>query len=702
MDSESAVEHFEDFFSKAKYFHLISATADQYPTERSICIDFKEIEDCNEAMADYLLKQSRQAMIYATSAINTLIPPERREEGVELNLRFKNIPHRYRISELRTSEVGHMVSFEGLVRRVTEVRPRITMGIYECQRCSQIIKEPQDTWHPKEPLECYKEQNGCGRTAGSTKFKLLLDVSPCVDSQKIEVQEPTDALIPGAQAQRISCFAEADITGIINPGDRVIINGIHSTRIMSFPMKSTMLDTYNAVNSIETQERIYEEIVITPEDEREIQALSKNERCCMQIVNSLIPTVHGMPVEKEALALQLFGGVTKNMPDGSRLRGDIHILLVGDPGTAKSTLLRAVSKIAPRGIFTSGKSTSGPGLIASVVKDDFGEGRWTVEAGAMALADRGHLCADELDKMDKEDRLNMHEAMAQQEVYLSKAGIHTMIHTRCPVLAAANPKDGRFDTTEYLAKQINMPTTLLSRFDLIFSIFDTPDNERDTQVADHILRGEKVAQVRAYASVVGGDEHGEDDIEDLLDAFVPEIEPAFLRKYIAYAKRNIMPVMGDDAMERIRGYYVDMRDSSKAEDTIAITPRQLQAVIRLSESSARMHLSNTVDVDRDVERAIRIIDYFLKRMACEEGTFDIDIIESGVSHSQRERMKTVRVILKDLGEGGEPIDHEELVAECEAAGIIPSQCEKIITKFMVEDGTIYETFVGSKKYRLVR
>lgn len=700
MDSDGAVEHFEEFFSEAKYRHLISATADQYPAERSIYIDFKEIEDYNMDMADLLLKESRQAGISAALAIKNLIPPDKGD--VDLSLRFKGIPSRFRISELRTSEIGHMISFEGLVRRVTEVRPRITLGIYKCQRCTKIISEPQETWHPKEPLECYKDQGGCGRTAATTKFKLMLDISPCVDSQKIEVQEPTDALIPGAQAQRISCYAEADITGIVNPGDRVIINGIHSTRIRSFPMKSTMLDTYNEVNSIETQERIYDEIVITPEDEREIQTLSKNERCCMQVVNSLIPTVYGMYTEKEAIALQLFGGVAKDMPDGSRLRGDIHILLVGDPGTAKSTMLRAVSKIAPRGIFASGKSTSGPGLIASVVKDDFGEGRWTVEAGAMALADRGHLCADELDKMDKEDRLNMHEAMAQQEVYLSKAGIHTMIHTRCPVLAAANPKTGRFDTNEYLYNQINMPTTLLSRFDLIFSILDVPDNEHDTQIADHILKGEKVAQVRAYNTVVGGDEHNEEDIEDLLDAFVPEIEPALLRKYIAYAKRNIAPVMSDDALERILEYYVDMRKSSMAENTIAITPRQLQAIIRLSEASARLHLSNTVDVARDVERAIRIIDYYLNRMACEEGTFDIDIIESGVSHSQRERMKTVHTILQDIGAGGQPVDHEDLVSECETAGITRSQCESIITRLMIEDGAIYETSPGSKKYRVVR
>ena len=699
---EVAVERFNNFLSQPKYRHMIHAVADQYPEERSIYVDYKEIEDYDADLAEFLLKHPIKALVCADQAISEIMHSDRTEAGVELSLRAKTLPKKHRISKLRTSELGQTVAIEGLVRRVTEVRPRIVIGVYQCQRCSAIIKEPQDTWHPKEPLECYKEQNGCGRYSSTTKLKLLLDISQSVDSQKIEIQEPTENITPSAQPERIACYAEKDITGLVNPGDRIIVNGVLRAKQRSFPIKSTMLDTYIDINSIETQERVYDEIEITPGDEEKIIALSEDPRCYMNILNSIIPTVHGMIYEKEAVALQLFGGVPKDMPDGSRLRGDIHILLVGDPGTAKSTILRAVSRIAPRGIFASGKSTSGPGLTASVVRDEFGEGRWTVEAGAMALANGGHLCADELDKMNKEDRLAMHEAMAQQEFHLSKAGIHTLIQTRCPVLAAANPKEGRFDTTNFIVGQIDMPVTLLSRFDLIFSIIDIPDPERDSQIAKHILEGERVGQIIAQGLIGDSHGHSHESIAESLAVFEPSVDPKLLRKYIAYAKRNIVPVMDQEAMERMHGYYIKMRKGSGDESTIAITPRQLQAIVRLSEASARLHLSNTVEMDRDVERAIRIMEYYLRTVAGDEGKFDIDLIEVGISQSQRERMKNMNAVITDLAAEAQPIRHEDIVAEAEQRGMNRSQVETIIMKLLMEEGTIYETRRGSGEYRVAR
>lgn len=698
--SEDAIARFEDFFTQHKYRHLITSTADQYPKERSIYVDYKEIENHDMDLAEYILKNWHDAEIHANTVIKRIVPPEL--ESVQLNFRVRNIPSRFNISKLRTSEQGQLIGVEGLVRRVTEVKQRIVVGVYQCHRCGGIIKEPQDTWHPREPLECYKEQNGCGRTCASTRFKLSLDLSEYVDSQKIEIQEPPESTTPGAQPQRIVCYAEIDIVGLVNPGDRIIVNGVRTPRQRTFPMKSTILDTYMDINSIETQQRIYDEIEITGVDEENIIALSQDPRCYQKIVQSIIPTVYGMSVEKEAIALQLFGGVAKDMPDGTRLRGDIHILLVGDPGTAKSTIMRAVAKIAPRGIWASGKSTSGPGLIAAVVKDpgDFGEGRWTVEAGAMALADRGQLCVDELDKMRPEDRDNMHEAMAQQEVFISKADIHSMVHTRCPVLAAANPKEGRFDSKDPLVGQIKMPPTLLSRFDLIFSIMDVPDTEHDNLVARHILEGVRVGQYTAYASTVGGDEHSED--KNLTTVYEPTIEPERLRKYLAYAKRNVAPVMDQEVIQRIQEYYVDMRKGSGGVDTVAITPRQLQAVVRLSEASARMYLSNTIDIDRDVDRAIRIMQYYLKRLASEDGAFDIDMIEIGTSHSQRERIKTIKSIIAEIAAVKEPVLHEHILLDAERNGITRGKAEAIITKLMVEEGYIYETEKGSKEYRLAR
>src|SRR2546426_2144661 len=296
---------------------------------------------------------------------------------------------------------------------------------------------------------------------------------------------------------------------------------------------------------------------------------------------------------------------------------------------------------------------------AAAVRDEFGEGRWTLEAGALVLADLGLACIDELEKMNPQDRSAIHEAMEQQRVSVAKAGITAVLQARCAVLAAANPKFGRFDETKFVSEQLDLAPTLLSRFDAIFSLMDRPESERDRNMADHILRGHLVGEwLRRKRE---GKEVSEEKPE-FTDPYTPHFEPIFFRKYVAYAKR-VSPVMTPDAMEAIKAKYLEIRKAGEpAGSSVPITPRQLEAIIRLSEASARARLSASVAVE-DTDRAVRITEDWMRRVAGEEGRFDMDIIQTGISQSQRDQIITLRDVINQLSEQSPSgsADYEDIV-----------------------------------------
>ena len=445
----------------------------------------------------------------------------------------------------------------------------------------------------------------------------------------------------------------------------------------------------NAV-SIEKQEQAFEEVEITEEDEKKIIEVSKTPDLYEKMRQSIAPTIYGLDVEKDAMVLQLFGGVPKTMPDGTRIRGDIHMLLVGDPGTAKSQMLTYMSKLAPRSIYASGKASSAAGLTAAAVRDEFGEGQWTLEAGALVLADMGIACIDEIDKMAEQDRSALHQAMEQQEISVAKAGINATLKSRCAILAAANPKLGRFDEYIPIHEQINMPPALLSRFDLIFSIIDKPNRERDNEVATHILQTHKAGEVKEHRLRARSTEYSEKEEEKLMKPVTPYFKPDFIRKYIAYAKRNIFPVLQDEAIKRLNDYYVSLRSSS--EESIPFTPRQLEAFVRLAEASARVRLSDKVTVG-DADIAINIIEKYLRRVGFdrETGRFDIDMITTGISKSQHERMFNIMEIIKGLSKESPDgmANIEDILTEAELKGLDLNKVKDAIDR-LKRNGQIYE------------
>ena len=373
---------------------------------------------------------------------------------------------------------------------------------------------------------------------------------------------------------------------------------------------------------------------------------------------------------KGSLILQLMGGVRKERTDGTVVKGDVHILLVGDPGAAKSTILTYMSKVAPKARYVAGRSATSAGLTASVVKDEFLKG-WALEAGAIVLANGGFLMIDEMDKMSQEDTSALHEAMAQQQVTISKANIQATLSAKTTVLAAANPKFGRFDPYQPIASQINLPPTLINRFDLIFPVRDLPNKEKDSKIASHILETHQT----------GGLE--------------PDIPVDLMKKYIAYARQQIMPKLSPEAVEEIKNFYVGLRNSGtfgeEGVKPIPISARQLEALIRLAEASARVRLAKVV-TKADAKRAIAILNHCLMQVGfdSETGQIDIDRIYTGVPASTRNKIRIIRDIINDLeAQGKKTIPLEEVIAEAAEKNLTEAQVEEIIEK-LKREGEIFE------------
>jgi replicative DNA helicase Mcm len=650
--------------------------SDRFPEERSLEVPFATVEGVDTTLADMLLERPEEVLDAGERAMRELLPVAGAEAD-GLRLRVIGLPltvHKL-IRGIRETDLNRFLALDGIVRKATEVRPQIRDAVYSCLSCRAEIHEPQDLLNPilREPWECYGTQGGCGKSQGRTRFRLLAEKSEFIDSQRIEIQENPETLKGGAHPQGLAVLLTEDLTGRLIPGNRVVANGVLKSLQRggtgrASAGRGTTFDLLLLGNAYEFKQREYEEIEITEDEERLIQSFKGDPNVVDKVVLSLAPTIKGMEEEKEAIALQLFGGVEKRHPDGVRIRGDIHVLLVGDPGVAKSQLLRYVADVAPRGIYTSGKGTTAAGLTAAAVKDDFGGGRWMLEAGMLVLADGGVAVVDELDKMTPEDRSAMHEALEQQTVSIAKAGITATLNARCPVLAAANPKWGRFTAERTISEQIDLPPTLLSRFDVIYSIQDRPDQARDRVLASRILQSHQEGEAREVM-------RASDDLP-VYTSTAP-FPPEFLRKYIAWARRHVRPVLSEDALRTLEDFYVRIRRQGEEPNApVPITARQLEALVRLSEASARARLSPTVDRE-DSERAIRIVEGFLRRVSTSEGKFDIDILATGVSHSQRERVELLHTLMHSLQEQKGSFTLEELKALADERGLPGARAEAL-------------------------
>ncbi|MDO9034219.1 MAG: minichromosome maintenance protein MCM, partial [Methanoregula sp.] len=562
-----------------------------------------------------------------------------------------------------SDDINTFVSIEGTLRKTTEVRPRVVEAVFKCPAGHFTVK--------KQKFGKYIEPDGCA-TDGCAfkKLELLPKRSKFVDSQKLRIQESPEGLRGGEQPQTLDVDITDDISGQLSPGERVTVNGIlRSVQRMNKGEKSTVFDIFLECNSFERSEKEYDEVDIDEEAEDKIMALSRDPMIYRMVTQSVAPTIYGSENVKQAIMLQMFGGIRKEMPDGTSLRGDIHVLLVGDPGIAKSQLLRYVVKLSPRAIYTSGQSSTSAGLTATAVKDEFGEGRWTLEAGALVLADMGIAAVDEMDKMQKEDRSALHEAMEQQTISVAKAGITATLRSRCALLGAANPKYGRFDMFGDISDQINMPPSLLSRFDLIFIMADQPEQKRDLAIAEHIIKTHTVGEMIEQNKKTPIPGLTLESIQQQLKPVMPDIDPALLRKYIAYAKRTCFPILSIEAKDALIKYYLGLRGLAEPNKAVPVTARQLEALVRLAEASARIRLSNKIEIS-DAQRVIQIVDACLRQVAydAKTGTFDIDKVTTGISKEKRDLVRVIKDAIRDIGGEGKRAGIDQVIIAVTSKG----------------------------------
>jgi replicative DNA helicase Mcm len=663
-------------FLKNRYKKQLAELTREYPYRRSLQIDYREVESFGKTgirLADELLDNPGKVLADLKDAIKNhqLIKTKDGRVAEHINIRFVNLPKKIGIRHIRSDDINKFVTVEGILRKITEVRPRIVNAVFRCPG-GHITEKKQGYGQFIEP-------DGCA-TDGCTfkKLELIPKRSWFVDSQKIRIQEQPEGLRGGEQPQTLDLDVTDDLTGVVAPGDRVVMNGIlRSMQRITHGSKHTIFDIYLECNSIEVAEKEFEEVEIDEKAEEEIIAISKDPQVYRNIVNSIAPTIYGNDDVKEAIALQLFGGIMKEMPDGSHLRGDIHVLLIGDPGIAKSQLLRYVIKLSPRGIYTSGQSSTSAGLTATAVKDEFGDGRWTLEAGALVLADMGVAAVDEMDKMQKEDRSALHEAMEQQTISVAKAGITATLKSRCALLGAANPKYGRFDDFAPISDQINMPASLLSRFDLIFVMTDKPDKKRDNAIANHILKAHSIGELIQQHRKNPIDGVDDDYITEQLKPVTPAIDPVLFRKYVAYAKRTCYPILSEEAKTALIAYYMNLRDIADSSKPVPVTARQLEALVRLAEASARVRLSPKIE-QGDAERVIKIVDACLRQVAydAKSGSYDIDKMMTGFSKGKRDLIRMIKEAVKTLADDNGRASREHVIDLLVQKGINRDDAQK--------------------------
>ena len=687
MQDDPLLEKIENFL-KRYYWNEIIELSNSYPEKRSLLVKFSEIDIFDSNIADMLLDDPDVTLESATRALREIDIPT----GVildEANLRIIQLPRKVKIRGIRTKDIGKLVSVEGMVTKATEVRPRIVEAAFECPFCHHIFLMAQTGRQFKEPYECPQEDGGCGRKA--QRFALREDKSTFANAQKIRLQDSLEELRGGELPQALDINLEDDIAGEVAPGNRVIVTGIlRSYQQVTQFGKKLFFDIFLDGNSLELKEEEFEEIGITEEDERAIMELKDHPDVYEKLIKSIAPSIYGYEEIKEAMVLQLFGGTPKYLSDGMRIRGDIHIILVGDPGVAKSQLLTYQARVAPRGLYASGKSSTAAGLTATVVKDDFGGGRWTLEAGALVLADKGIACIDEIGMMKKEDRESLHDALEQQQIPIAKAGIVATLNSRCALLAAANPIGGRFNKYDPISGQINIPPALLSRFDLIYTMMDRPTEGRDMATAKHVLTLHYV-----------GETSSEDRKGKGWEEFEPEIQPELFRKYIAYSKRNTKPQLSKSATDKFLDFYMGLRKVGyeNEEVPVPITVRQLESLIRLGEARARARLSNEITAE-DAAQVINVVNHCLKQVFVdpETGNLDVDWIAAGTTKTRRDRAKSIRDIIKELEKDyGAEIPINEVLDLAEEEGMERDKVEEII-EVMKRDGILFSPGSGVIKF----
>jgi replicative DNA helicase Mcm len=654
-------EKLEDFLHRRKILNELRRLTNV--GQKSLVADYGDLVAFDKQLATFLLDSPREFLKSADEILEgiTKIPGMR--------LRVKNLDKSVDIRDIRSVHLSKFIQIEGILVRASDVRPEIKMAIFRCRRCGEEIPREQVGEFLVEPLLC---GNPNCTAKGKGNFDLVIESTEFRDWQSVRIQEPPAKLRGGRMPRHLDGIIRDDFVDKATPGNHLVATGVlHAlqTRFQRRGRPERVLRMIFFVNHIEVLQKGVEEAELTREDEEKICELAKDPWIANKIIQSISPAMKGHEEIKEAIALQLFGANPVELPDGTRIRGDTHVLLTGDPGTAKSQILKWVGNIAPRGLYTSGVKTTGAGLTAAAVRDEVGGG-WTLEAGALVIADGGLVSIDEFEKMPKEEAGAILESMESQTISVAKAGIVATLNTRTAILAATNPRGGRFDPNTPVAAQIELNPVLLSRFDLMFMMRDEPKVEDDRALAQHVV------QLHAKPKKV----------------VRPPIDSEFLRKIIIYARKKIHPKFDDEKAHKvISDFYVEWRRVATMQGRpLPITVRQLEALIRLAKSYARLRLSDRVTVE-DANRAINLVRKSLEQVGIDTktGFVDVDLIMTGVPKSQREKVLRLLDIIRELEaeyEGAVPIKKVKERAANE--GISERFVDYVINKEK-DQGTLY-------------
>ncbi|EDV90520.1 DNA replication licensing factor Mcm2 [Drosophila grimshawi] len=511
----------------------------------------------------------------------------------EIHVRISELPLIEELRTFRKLHLNQLVRTLGVVTATTGVLPQLSVIKYDCVKCGYVLGPFVQSQNTEV------KPGSCPECQSTGPFSINMEQTLYRNYQKITLQESPGRIPAGRIPRSKDVILLADLCDQCKPGDELEVTGIYTNNYdgslntdQGFPVFATVIIANHIV--VKDSKQVVQSL--TDEDIATIQKLSKDPRIAERVVASMAPSIYGHDYIKRALALALFGGESKNPGDKHKVRGDINMLICGDPGTAKSQFLKYTEKIAPRAVFTTGQGASAVGLTAYVRRNPVSK-EWTLEAGALVLADQGVCLIDEFDKMNDQDRTSIHEAMEQQSISISKAGIVTSLQARCTVIAASNPIGGRYDPSMTFSENVNLSEPILSRFDILCVVKDEFDPMQDQQLAKFVVH----SHMKHHPS-----EEQQPELEEPQLKTVDEIPQDLLRQYIVYAKENIRPKLTNIDEDKIAKMYSQLRQESFATGSLPITVRHIESVIRMAEAHARLHLRENV-LEADVSMAIRMM-----------------------------------------------------------------------------------------------